>query len=132
MNTTQQNTATDQQLSIDFSFRQHDYQKVGPPSGFTTNGEGLAQFTLLVGGTTYGPYLTAHRTSHTVWMQRSALIPNGAVALLNGQLAQLRKNLWDAWKTFPNKKAAITGEMILERAGLKVFSVAEGGALYVI
>ena len=115
------------QLTIDFRF-----QAPQTPDGYNANGEGLVQFTLLVGSTTYGPYLTSLRTTHAAWMMRKALIPPSTSLIIDAQVNVLTKNLWDAWKTFPNKKSEITGEMILNRAGLRVFTVAEGGALYVI
>ena len=114
-------------LFIDFRFQAYQ-----TPDGYTATGEGLAQFTLLVGSTTYGPYMTSLRTTHAAWMMRKALIPTRDAQLLDTQVSQLNKNLRDAWNTFPNKKSEITGEMILNRAGLRVFKVAEGGALYVI
>lgn len=115
------------QLTIEFRFQAHQ-----PPAGYNSDGSGLAGFTLLIGDTTYGPYLTSFRTTHAAWMMRTAQPPTAGAVLINVQIALLTKSLWDAWKTFPNKKSEITGEMILNRAGLNVFSVATGGALYVI
>ena len=98
-----------QPLHIRFNFK---------PTHFHRSSIGTVQITISASEREYGPYDTNIHTTTGVWDRRKSLRPSQASWEVNQHIQVLNKQLEKAWESLLSINQSITGDMILEKAGL--------------